>query len=295
MLKLRTLKARKLTLNHIVENKNLSIDLNNIPLDDKDTFELIGKGNTIGVFQLESQGMQKIFKDLDNVTLDSLIDGVALFRPGPLSLIPSYVRRANGHSHIDYTVPELEPILKNTYGVILYQEQTMRIATDLAGFTPGQSDGFRKAVGKKKKDVMEKEIHKLIHGSEEEKIPGMIKNGIPEEKALMIAEMIEKFASYGFNRCLTKNTRVLTENGYITIEDLLEKTDPGLLISVDKDLNLVKNSMIDCFYSGDLLTYKVTLDNGQEIECTMSHEFLTENGFKSIYEILEEDLEIKKI
>lgn len=294
LLKLRTLKARKLTLNHIAENKNLNIDLNNIPLDDKDTLELIGKGNTIGVFQLESQGMQKIFKDLDNVTLDSLIDGVALFRPGPLSLIPSYVRRANGHSHIDYTVPELEPILKNTYGVILYQEQTMRIATDLAGFTPGQSDGFRKAVGKKKKDVMEKEIHKLIHGSEEEKIPGMIKNGIPEEKALMIAEMIEKFASYGFNRCLTKNTRVLTENGYITIEDLLEKTDPGLLISVDKNLNLVKNSMIDCFYSGDLLTYKVTLDNGQEIECTMSHEFLTENGFKSIYEILEDDLEIIK-
>lgn len=295
LLKLRTLKTKKLVLENIIKNQNIQIDLNDIPLNDPKTLELIGSGNTVGVFQLESNGMQKIFKDLLKTTFDSLVDGVALFRPGPLSLLPTYISRANGYSHIDYIIPELEPILKDTYGVILYQEQTMRIATDLAGFTPGQSDGFRKAVGKKDKKTMEKEIQKLIYGSDEENIPGMIRKGIPEEKANVIAEMIESFASYGFNKCLSKNTKILTSKGYMTINDLLNDQNNNKLMSVDIDNNVIENEMIDCFFSGKKTLYEITLDNKDKIECTLEHEFLTQEGFKTLYEIINENLEIVRI
>lgn len=200
LLKIRTLTAQKYALDFIKANHGIDLDLDSLSTDDPATLALVNSGNTIGVFQLESTGMQRIFKDLNDVTFGTMIDGIALYRPGPLALIPSYISGHNGTRHIDYALPQLEPILQDTYGIILYQEQTMRIATDLAGFSPGQSDGFRKAIGKKKKDVMEKEIHKLVYGDSGENIPGLIANGITEAQALTLADMIEKFASYGFNR-----------------------------------------------------------------------------------------------
>lgn len=117
-----------------------------------------------------------------------------------MRLIPTYTDGINGYTHVEYLTPELEPILNETFGVIVYQEQTMRIATDLAGYTPGQADMLRKAIGKKKPEIMRVELGKLLNGSVDDKIPGMIANGISPDAALRIVEMIEKFAAYGFNK-----------------------------------------------------------------------------------------------
>lgn len=114
-----------------------------------------------------------------------------------MEMIPSYVARANGLEHVVYLTPELKPILEDTYGVLVYQEQTMRIARDLAGYSEGQADGFRKAIGKKDAEKMEKELKKFLHGDSNEGIPGLVKMGMPEETAIQLAELIKRFASYG--------------------------------------------------------------------------------------------------
>jgi DNA polymerase-3 subunit alpha len=200
LLALKTLSVIKQAITLIEENRGVIVNVDKIPLDDAMTLRLISSGATNGCFQLESPGMQKIFRDINNVTFDTLVAGVACYRPGPMAQIPKYISAANGFSEVEYIVPELEPILKDTYGIIVYQEQTMQIAVDLAGFTPGQSDLLRKAIGKKKVDVMERELDKLLNGSPVDNIPGMINKGIPRDKAEELIDMIKTFASYGFNK-----------------------------------------------------------------------------------------------
>ncbi len=200
LLGLKTLTIMKIAIDLINERYGYRLDLDNLPLRDKKTLDLISSGKTVGVFQLESEGMQHIFKELNNVTFGALVAGISLYRPGPLKLIPTYISGYNGYRNVEYLTPELEPILDETYGVILYQEQTMKIATDLAGYTPGQSDMLRKSIGKKSPEIMARELDKLVNGSAEEGIPGMIANGIPLAIAEQIAILIERFASYGFNK-----------------------------------------------------------------------------------------------
>ncbi len=168
------------------------IDIEAIPLDDKQAFELFQQGKTTGVFQLESAGMKRYLKQLLPTDLEDIIAMVALYRPGPMEYIPDYINGKHGRKKIEYLHPKLEPILKKTYGVAVYQEQLLQIARDLAGFTYGEADILRKAVGKKIKELLDEQEVKVIEG--------MIKNGINKKIARKIWEFILPFASYGFNR-----------------------------------------------------------------------------------------------
>ncbi len=192
ILGLRTLTVIEKTLELILKNFNQKIDLYNIPLDDKETFELLKKVETTGVFQLESSGMRRYLKELKPTELEDIIVMVALFRPGPMELIPSYILRKHGKEKVTYLHPKLEPILKNTYGIAVYQEQLMQIANQLAGFTLAEADILRYAVGKKIKHLLDEQSKKLIDG--------MIGNGIARQTAEKIWQYVEPFARYGFNR-----------------------------------------------------------------------------------------------
>lgn len=180
------------SLRIIKELHGVMIDIDALPLDDQKTFELFRAGDTTGVFQLESSGMRHYLKELAPTELEDIIAMISLYRPGPMELIPSYILRKHGKEEVTYIHARLEPILKNTYGVGVYQEQMMRIARDLAGFTLAEADTLRKAIGKKIKDLLEEQRMKLING--------MVKNGINEKTAKAIWELFPPFARYGFNR-----------------------------------------------------------------------------------------------
>ena len=180
------------TIRLIKELRGTDVDIDTIPLDDKKTFELLQHGETTGVFQLESSGMRRYLKELRPHEFEDIIAMISLYRPGPIELIPNYIARKQGRERITYLHPKLEPILKNTYGVGIYQEQMMRIARDLAGFTLAEADTLRKAIGKKIKNLLEKQRVKLLEG--------MIKNGIDSRIAQKIWELFPPFARYGFNR-----------------------------------------------------------------------------------------------
>ena len=172
-----------------------SIDFN----DDK-VYELIGSGKTEGIFQLESSGMKSFMKELKPKCLEDVIAGIALYRPGPMDFIPKYIKGKNEAGKVTYECPQLEHILAPTYGCIVYQEQVMQIVRDLAGYSYGRSDLVRRAMSKKKEDVMIRERQTFTYGNEEEGIPGCIKNGIPEKVANHIYDEMLDFAKYAFNK-----------------------------------------------------------------------------------------------
>ena len=180
------------TLARIYKVHNKSIDLQTLPLNDKETYKLLQAGKTISVFQLESGGMQRYLKQLKPTELEDIIAIVALYRPGPMELIPDYIARKHGKQKIEYLHPKLKPILEKTQGICIYQEQLMQIARELAGFSLAEADFLRKAVGKK--------IKALLVAQEEKMIQGMIKNGVSQEIAKQIWEWVLPFARYGFNR-----------------------------------------------------------------------------------------------
>ncbi len=188
---LKTLTVIQNTLNQIKEQNKEEIDLVNLPLDDRKTFQLLRDANTTGVFQLESSGMKRYLRELKPSQFEDIIAMVALYRPGPIEFIPEFIARKHGYKRVEYLHPLLKPILKNTYGIMVFQEQLMRIARDLAGFTPLEADVLRKAVGKK--------IKKLLDEQKEKMIEGMNKNEIDRQIANRIWQTIEPFAQYGFN------------------------------------------------------------------------------------------------
>jgi len=180
------------TLSRIYAVRGFNVDIEKIPFDDKKTYRLLQKGETVGVFQLESEGMQRYLKQLKPTEFEDIIAMVALYRPGPMQLIPDYISRKQKKQRVEYLHPKLKPILENTYGIPVYQEQIMQIARDLAGFSLSEADILRKAIGKK--------IRKLLMAQREKFIEGMKKNNIPENIAQQIWYWIEPFASYSFNR-----------------------------------------------------------------------------------------------
>lgn len=179
---------------------DVSFDINKIDYNDRNVLDMIGTGKTEGVFQLESPGMKNFMKELKPDSLEDLIAGISLYRPGPMDFIPKYIKGKNNPGEITYACKELEPILSATYGCIVYQEQVMQIVRDLAGFTLGQSDLVRRAMSKKKQAVMEEERQNFIYGNEERGVPGCIKNGIPKEVASGIYDTMMDFAKYAFNK-----------------------------------------------------------------------------------------------
>ena len=180
------------TLKLIKENHGVVIDIDHIPLDDEKAYELFRQGETTGVFQFESSGMRRYLKELKPTELEDIIAMVALYRPGPMELIPEYIRRKHGEEEVTYLHPRLEPILKGTYGVGIYQEQMMHIARDLAGFSLAEADTLRKAIGKKIKNLLDKQQGKILKG--------LLANGIDKKTAEKIWDLFPPFARYGFNR-----------------------------------------------------------------------------------------------
>lgn len=197
---LRTLTVIQNAVRMIKKSQNIDLDLKNADYSDKAVYELIGSGKTEGIFQLESAGMKNFMKELKPDNIDDIIAGIALYRPGPMDFIPQYIEGKNNAENITYDCPQLEHILKPTYGCIVYQEQVMQIVRDLAGYSLGRSDLLRRAMSKKKESVMQKERHNFVYGNEEEGIPGCIKNGINEEIANKIYDKMIDFAKYAFNK-----------------------------------------------------------------------------------------------
>ena len=196
---LRTLTVIKDAFKEINRNREKPLTLDDIDYNDQKVYDMISQGKTTGVFQLESAGMQSFMKELRPTCMEDIIAGISLYRPGPMDFIPKYLAGKNNKNNIEYTHPALESILKPTYGCIVYQEQVMQIVRELAGYSLGRSDMVRRAMSKKKADVMAKERKNFINGIEGE-VAGCLKNGIPEDVANTIFDEMTDFAKYAFNK-----------------------------------------------------------------------------------------------
>ena len=197
---LRTLTVIQNAVHLVEKDTGIRLDMDKIDYNDKQVLDSIGTGRTDGVFQVESAGMKNFMKELKPQSLEDIIAGISLYRPGPMDFIPQYIRGKNHPETITYDCPQLESILKPTYGCIVYQEQVMQIVRSLAGYTLGRSDLVRRAMSKKKASVMEKERQNFVYGNEEEGVPGCIANGIPENVANKIYDDMIDFAKYAFNK-----------------------------------------------------------------------------------------------
>lgn len=192
------------TIQLVKEIRGEEIDIDNIPLDDKKTYDLLSSGETAGVFQVESDGMREMLKNMKPSVIEDIIAALALYRPGPLSsgMDRQYINRKHGRESVEYPHPSLEDILKETYGVILYQEQIMKIAQRVCGFTLGQADNLRRAIGKKKKEIMDQMKNDFVSGA--------VRNGYDEKFAQDLFDTIEKFAEYGFNKSHSAAYAIIT-------------------------------------------------------------------------------------
>lgn len=197
---LRTLTVIQNAVRFVEKNRGVRLDMEHIDYNDKAVLSSIGTGRTDGVFQLESGGMKNFMKELKPQSLEDIIAGISLYRPGPMDFIPKYVKGKNSGGETTYSCPQLEPILSPTYGCIVYQEQVMQIVRDLGGYTLGRSDLVRRAMSKKKQAVMEKERDNFIYGNGEEGVPGCIANGIDEKTARQIYADMMDFAKYAFTK-----------------------------------------------------------------------------------------------
>ena len=197
---LRTLTVIQNAIKNIEKSRGIKIDIDNIDFDDKEVLASIGTGKCDGVFQLESAGMKSFMKELKPENLEDIIAGISLYRPGPMDFIPKYLKGKNDKDSISYDCPQLEAILGQTYGCIVYQEQVMEIVRELAGYTLGRSDLVRRAMSKKKESVMQKERQNFVYGNKEEGVIGCINNGIDEKTAHAIFDEMIDFAKYAFNK-----------------------------------------------------------------------------------------------
>ncbi|MGH7990720.1 MAG: DNA polymerase III subunit alpha, partial [Limisphaerales bacterium] len=190
---LKTLTVIRNTCEMVKRTQGIEIDTDHLPLDDKKTYDLLNRAETLGIFQLESGGMRDLCRKFQISSIEHITALVALYRPGPMDLIPEFIKRRHGEIEIKYEHPLLEPIARETYGILIYQEQVMQAAQILAGFTLGAADILRRAMGKKKVEEMAKQREKFVKGCAE-------KNKIPKAKADQIFDLLEKFAGYGFNK-----------------------------------------------------------------------------------------------
>ena len=197
---LRTLTVIQNAVNNVKRSQGIALDISNIDMNDSQVLASIGTGHCEGIFQLESAGMKNFMKELKPQSLEDIIAGISLYRPGPMDFIPQYIKGKNNPESVTYDTPLLKPILEPTYGCIVYQEQVMQIVQALAGYSLGRADLVRRAMSKKKASVMEKERQNFVYGNEAEGVPGCIKNGIDEKTANKIYDEMIDFAKYAFNK-----------------------------------------------------------------------------------------------
>lgn len=253
------------------------MDIRTCDQNDYRVWDLIGSGKTKGCFQIESYLGKSWCQKLKPRNIDELADLISLIRPGSLkafvkgkSMTQHYADRKNGVDEIPSVHSLVDELLKETYGVIVYQEQAMKIAEKMAGFNLRQADDLRKAIGKKKADLM-KEVRVAFE-------EGCTKNGISKEKTAEVFDVIEKSSRYSFNKSITPDTLVETHDGLISIEEL--KT--GSLVKTPTGYSKVLNK----FDHGELDVFEITLESGKTIKCTINHKFLCEDGVFPLYEIL---------
>ena len=247
---LRTLTVIQNAVKGIEKNRQLSIDMDQINYNDKAVLDSIGTGKDDGVFQLESSGMKSFMKELKPGSLEDIIAGISLYRPGPMDFIPKYLKGKNDRSSITYDCIQLEPILGPTYGCIVYQEQVMQIVRDLAGYTMGRSDLVRRAMSKKKTSVMEKERQNFVYGNPEEEVTGCISNGIDEKTANQIYDEMIDFAKYAFNKSHAAAYAVVSyQTAYLKYYYPLEFM-AALLTSVLDNVTKVSEYILSCRQMG---------------------------------------------
>ncbi|MBF2084455.1 DNA polymerase III subunit alpha [Thermoleptolyngbya sp. C42_A2020_037] len=271
----------------IGKTHGIQIDLDNLPMDDPATYQLLARGELEGIFQLESSGMRQIVRDLKPSGLEDISSVLALYRPGPLDagLIPKFINRKHGRERIEYEHELLTTILNETYGIMVYQEQIMKIAQDMGGYSLGQADLLRRAMGKKKKEEMEKHQSIFTEGAE--------KNGVPKKVAAELFDQMVKFAEY----CLSYDTQILTvEYGAIAIGEVVERQLPCTVFSVDANGFVYTQAIAQWHQRGLQEVFEYTLEDGSTLRATPDHKFMTEDGeMRPIDEIFEKNLALKRV
>ena len=243
---LRTLTVIQNAVKAAEKNRHIVIDIDNIDYNDKAVLESIGSGKDDGVFQLESTGMKSFMKELKPESLEDIIAGISLYRPGPMDFIPKYLKGKNDRDSITYDCPQLEHILKPTHGCIVYQEQVMQIVRDLAGYTMGRSDLVRRAMSKKKTAVMEKERQNFVYGNPEEGVAGCVSNGIDEKTANHIYDEMIDFAKYAFNKSHAAAYAVVSYQTAYLKYYYPQEYMAALLTSVMDNLTKVSEYILTC-------------------------------------------------
>jgi len=283
---LRTLSFIEAAVRIIDDTRGVQLNPSAFPHDDAATFELLSRGEAAGVFQFESGGMVDTLKKLKPRRIQDLIAVSALYRPGPMENIPAYIRRHHGQEEVrfdDFEVSEplLAPILEETYGIPVYQEQIMQIAQAVAGYSLGEADLLRRAMGKKKVAEMERQRKVFERGAAEKSIPAA--------EANRIFDLLEKFANYGFNKCLIGDTEVVTADGAVrTIAEMYERQEAtSVVVSSTDGFELVQRPVAAVMDNGEKPVYLLRTSLGKEIVATGNHPFRTLAGWTDL-----EDLEV---
>ncbi|PYM24134.1 MAG: DNA polymerase III subunit alpha [Candidatus Rokuibacteriota bacterium] len=271
---LRTLTVLANTVQLIKESRGLELSLDALPLDDARTYALLSEAKTFGVFQLESSGMREALRGLRPSALEDVIAMVSLYRPGPMELIPDFIARKHGKAKITYEHPAMETFTRETYGIMVYQEQIMQIASEMGGFTMGEADTLRRAMGKKDRELMAKQREKFIAGCKERQTA--------PAKAERVWELMEKFAGYGFNKCLTADTMI----------EMADGTRKPITAVRDGDRVLTKDGPFEAKRvrpSGVRPVGRLRLANGMAVRCTPDHPVFTQRGWVNAEKLLDSD------
>jgi len=257
------------------------LDIALLPFDDKKTYQLISSGDTAGIFQMESSGFTEMVKKLKPSVFEDIIAAGALYRPGPLEsgMVDVFINRKHGRERVSYPHPRLEPLLRDTYGVIVYQEQVMQIAQVLGGYSLGRADLLRRAMGKKKADVMAQERSGFVEGC--------AKNGVEVKTANEIFDLMEKFAEYGFNKCLVGSTAITDARSgeRTTISDLFSNRRPFSIHALGEDGKLRVSRVVDVVASGRKRVFELRTTLGHRIIASANHPFRTLGGWKQLGEL----------